>query len=145
MDTGGSAAVNAALIGQGDMSGDGGNFARAVAAKVEPDVVTVHTLAAIRQTMTLEDQMFGRGSATAIRRDAGSGLIISPDGYILTNNHVVAGAQQVIVVISGKGCDARVVGTDALTDIAVVKVTPPAGTTLPVAQFGNSDAAQVGD
>ena len=95
MDTGGSAAVNAALIGQGGM----------------PE----------------------------------SGLIISPDGYILTNNHVVTGAQQVIVVISGKGCDARVVGTDALTDIAVVKVTPPAGTSLPVAQFGNSDVVQVGD
>ena len=80
MDTGGSAAVNAALIGQGDMSGDGGNFARAVAAKVEPDVVTVHTLAAIRQTMTLEDQMFGRGSVTWVRRMTALSLMTKTAG-----------------------------------------------------------------
>ncbi len=54
-------------------------------------------------------------------------MLISPDGYILTNNHVVAGAQRVFVEVGGIGYDARVVGTDPLTDIAVVKVTPSAG------------------
>ena len=88
MDTGGSAAVNAALIGQGDMSGDGGNFARAVAAKVEPDVVTVHTLAAIRQTMTLEDQMFGRGSVTWVRRMTALSLMTKNSRKQLLKNQI---------------------------------------------------------
>lgn len=144
---GGSPAVNAVLSSTGSGVGDGAgaNFVRAVAAKVEPAVVTVHTLAAIRQPVTLDDLMMGRSGATGIRRGAGSGVIISPDGYILTNNHVVAGAQRVTVEVGGTGYDARVVGTDALSDIAVVKITPPAGTSLPVAQLGDSDAVQVGD
>jgi S1-C subfamily serine protease len=144
----GSASVNAALTAPSvpATSGSSGtNFVRATAAKVEPSVVTVHTLAAIqRQPMSLQDLTFGRGG-TEVRRGAGSGVIISSDGYILTNNHVVAGAQRVTVQVGDTGYEARVIGADTLTDIAVVKVTPPAGTTLPVAQLGDSDRVQVGD
>ena len=149
---GGSEAVNAALsapnaaaTNAAPSSAAGTNFVRAMAAKVKPAVVTVHTLAAIRrQPMNLQDLMLG-GGGTEVRRGAGSGVIISPDGYILTNNHVVAGAQRVNVQVGDTGYDARVVGTDALTDIAVVKVTLPVGTTLPVADLGDSDTVQVGD
>ena len=144
----GSASVNAALTAPSVpvSSGSAGtNFVRATAAKLQPSVVTVHTLAAIqRPTMSVQDMMFGRGG-TEVRRGAGSGVIISPDGYILTNNHVIAGAQRVTVLVGSTGYEARVIGADTLTDIAVVKVTPPSGTTLPVAQLGDSDRVQVGD
>ena len=124
----------------------GTNFVRTIAAKVEPSVVTVHVMASVeRQPMTLEDMQGGFGGGGQVRRGAGSGVIISADGYILTNNHVVAGAQQVTVEVNGTGYDARVVGADALSDIAVVKVTVPAGMTLSVAEIGDSDAVRVGD
>lgn len=136
-------AVETALaVPSGDASG---NFVRAAAAQVEPSVVTVHTLSAIqRPPMSLQEQMFG-GSGTEVRRGAGSGVVLSADGYILTNNHVVANAQHLTVQVGGTGYEARVIGADALTDIAVVKVDPPAGASLPVAQFGDSDTVQVGD
>lgn len=121
------------------------NFVRAVAAKVKPAVVTVHILSTIeRQPMTIQDMLGGRGGAET-RRGAGSGIIISPDGYIITNNHVIAGAQRVTIEVQGTGYDARVIGADALSDIAVVKISPPKGTSLPVAELGDSDEVQVGD
>ncbi len=146
---GGSPAVNQALAPpptSGETSGSA-NFVRGIASKIRPAVVTVHTFAAIRQqtAMSMQDLMQGGGGRTEVRRGAGSGVLISPDGYLITNNHVVAGAQQVTVMVGDTGYQARVVGTDALTDIAVVKITPPAGKTFPVAQLGDSDAVQVGD
>jgi putative serine protease PepD len=75
----------------------------------------------------------------------GSGVVISADGYIVTNNHVVAGAGGSTVQVtfnSGKILDAKIVGTDPKTDIAVVKTDT---TGLTYAAFGNSDAVQVGD
>ena len=144
---GGSAAVNQALTPPPPSGGTSGsaNFVRGIAAKVQPSVVTVHTLAAIRQqSMSLQDMMQG-GGRTQVRQGAGSGVLISPDGYLITNNHVVAGAQQVTVMVGDTGYQARVIGADALTDIAVVKIAPPAGKTFPVAQLGDSDAVQVGD
>jgi len=73
----------------------------------------------------------------------GSGVIISPEGYILTNNHVVDNATSVVVKLSdNRELKARVVGTDPLTDIAVLKVD---ASNLPTIAVGNSDAVQVGD
>lgn len=146
---GGSAAVNQALAPppkSGDASGSASaNFVRGVASKIKPAVVTVHTLAAIqRQPLSVQDMIQG-GGRPEVRKGAGSGVLISPDGYLITNNHVVAGAQQVTVMVGDTGYQARVVGADALTDIAVVKITPPAGKTFPVAQLGDSDTVQVGD
>ena len=147
--SGGSEAVNQALAAPAPAlsGGENASFVRGIAARVQPAVVTVHTLAAIqRRPMSLQDMMLGGGQGrTEVRKGAGSGVIISPDGYILTNNHVVAGAQQVTVMVGDTGYQARVVGTDALTDIAVVKITPPAGKTFPVAPLGDSDKVQVGD
>ena len=76
----------------------------------------------------------------------GSGFIISADGYIVTNNHVVEGADKITVKLNGDksaGLAAKVVGTDAETDLALLKVESK--TALPVLKFGDSDAMEVGD
>ena len=73
----------------------------------------------------------------------GSGVVVSADGYIVTNNHVVAGARSVRVTFnSGKQLDVDVVGTDPKTDLAVLKAD---ATGLKFASWGNSDDVQVGD
>jgi serine protease Do len=73
----------------------------------------------------------------------GSGVIVSPEGYILTNNHVVDGATDVRVTLSDKReFKARIVGTDPKTDLAVLKID---ATNLPSAVIGDSDKVQVGD
>ena len=73
----------------------------------------------------------------------GSGVIVSPDGYILTNNHVVDGASDVKVTFSDKRqLEAKVIGTDPKTDIAVLKVQ---GSDFPAITIGDSTKAEVGD
>jgi len=73
----------------------------------------------------------------------GSGVIVSGDGYILTNNHVVDGADSIHVDLTdGRTLDAKVVGTDKASDLALLKVT---ASNLQVLPLGNSDAVQVGD
>ena len=74
----------------------------------------------------------------------GSGFIVDPSGFIVTNNHVVKNGTDIKVTLSdGTTLDAKVVGTDAKTDLAVLKVD--AGHPLPAVPFGDSDKAQVGD
>jgi hypothetical protein len=73
----------------------------------------------------------------------GTGMIIDREGHILTNNHVVGGANKIVVTLSdGAEYDAKVVGTDAKTDLGVIKIS--AGKNLPFVTFGNSDQVQVG-
>jgi serine protease Do len=75
-------------------------------------------------------------------RALGSGVIVSSDGYILTNNHVVDGAQKLTVMLANKKkYTAKLIGRDAQTDVAVVKIDAK---DLPVASLGNSDAVRVG-
>ena len=76
----------------------------------------------------------------------GSGFIISADGYIVTNNHVVEDADKITVKLNGDksdGLPAKIVGTDSETDLALLKVESK--DKLPVLKFGNSDAMEVGD
>ena len=74
----------------------------------------------------------------------GSGFVISSDGYIVTNNHVIEGADEIqIEFFSGEKLDAKLVGTDKNTDIALLKVDAP--TPIPFVRFGDSDAMRVGD
>ena len=74
---------------------------------------------------------------------AGSGVIIDDRGYIITNNHVVEGAESIAVTLpDGRTFDAALVGTDPLTDLALIKIE---GDSLPTAVFGNSSEARVGD
>jgi len=78
-----------------------------------------------------------------VQKGLGSGVIVSKEGYILTNNHVVEGADELKVTLSDKRAfEAKVVGRDPLTDLAVVKIE---GKDLPVAKLGDSDEIQVGD
>jgi len=92
-------------------------------------------------------QFFGqrpRGKAPEQReRGLGSGVIINPDGYILTNNHVIDGATDVKIYLNDKReLKARLIGTDPRTDIAVLKVEQK---NLPALPIGNSSEVQVGD
>jgi serine protease Do len=74
---------------------------------------------------------------------SGSGFIISPDGYVLTNNHVVEGTSRVTVILTDKReFEAKVVGRDPNTDVAVLKIEAK---NLPTVQFGDADELQIGD
>ena len=74
----------------------------------------------------------------------GSGFVISEDGYIVTNNHVIEGADEIsIEFFSGKTLDAKLIGTDPKTDIALLKVESDAP--LPFVNFGDSNVMRVGD
>jgi serine protease Do len=87
----------------------------------------------------------GRGQVAPQQRQEGqgSGVIVSPEGYILTNNHVVDGATELRVTLSDKReFKARVVGTDPKTDLAVLKID---AANLPTVVIGDSDKIQVGD
>lgn len=78
------------------------------------------------------------------RRSLGSGFIIDKEGYILTNYHVIEKSDEIKVTLdSGKEYDARVIGTDPKTDIALIKID--AQEPLPVAELGNSEALEVGE
>ena len=73
----------------------------------------------------------------------GSGVVISSDGYIVTNNHVIDGAKEIIVSLSdGRSLKGKLIGKDEFTDLAVVKVDE---SNLPTATFGNSDTVVVGE
>jgi len=83
-------------------------------------------------------------STTAEGTGSGSGVIMSKDGYIITNNHVVDGAQSVSVQLSdGTSLVAEIIGTDEQTDLAVIKVTPTSD--LTAAEFGDSDELEPGE
>jgi len=129
-----------------------------VAKDVEPAVVNISTESIVptrrrarpRQGQPQPFDPFERffdfeGPERFRERSLGSGVIVDADGYILTNYHVVQGANKIEVKLEGdnKGYAAKVVGYDRETDLAVIKID--AGRKLPMAKLGNSDAAQVGD
>jgi S1-C subfamily serine protease len=88
------------------------------------------------------NDFFGDRSRSMPEMGSGSGVIISEDGYIVTNNHVVDGADEVTVTLSNKkSFKAKVVATDPSTDLAVVKVEAKG---LPFLLYGNSDDVKVG-
>ncbi|MBQ2827243.1 MAG: trypsin-like peptidase domain-containing protein [Clostridia bacterium] len=104
-----------------------------VAAAVENSVVEITT------EVVSTSSFFGQ----FVTSGAGSGVIITADGYIVTNNHVIDGASNITVRLkNGNEYKAELIGTDADTDLAVIKVS--AEETLPPAVFGNSDVLRVG-
>ena len=92
------------------------------------------------------DHFFGYGNPYAMPRESvnsGSGVIISPDGYIATNNHVVSGATQIEVTLNdNKTYKAELVGADPVTDVALLKIDAQ---DLPAIPFGDSDALRLGE
>jgi serine protease Do len=130
-----------------------------VVKKAASSVVNIYSthIVHLRRSRAFDDpffrQFFGDPSAQdngapreRIRREQslGSGIIISPDGFILTANHVVDGMDEIKVAIpdSKMEYDARIVGNDPLTDVAVLKID---GKDLPAITFGDSDQLEVGD
>lgn len=94
----------------------------------------------------MERQEGGDGPDRPQRRNnaLGSGFVISEDGYIVTNNHVIESADEIMIeFFSGEELEATVIGTDANTDLALLKVE--SDTALPFVTFGDSDAMRVGD
>lgn len=102
--------------------------------KTSPAVVNITTRA-------LERDFFFRAVPV---EGTGSGFIIDREGHIVTNNHVIAGADEIQVTLSDRSSyDAKVVGVDPLTDLAIIQITPP-GRRLPTLTLGDSDPLQVG-
>jgi Do/DeqQ family serine protease len=125
-----------------------------VVSRVSPAVITIHSEMRVRapqQYPFMDDPMFRQFFGDRMpqqqpeqrRSGLGSGVIISTDGYILTNHHVVDGAEQIKVDLNdNRTLDAKVVGSDPPSDLAVLKID---ATNLPVLALGDSDKVRVGD
>ncbi|MBA3255201.1 MAG: Do family serine endopeptidase [Pyrinomonadaceae bacterium] len=126
-----------------------------VVSRVSPAVITIHSQMRVRapeQYPFMDDPIFreffgdrGRPPQQPLQRRTGlgSGVIVSADGYILTNHHVVDGAEQIKIDMNdSRTFDARIVGSDPPSDLALLKVD---ATNLPVLSLGNSDRVRVGD
>lgn len=123
----------------------------AIAAEVTPGVVAVvnkktqEVLVRGRYRDPIFEHFFG---APLYRREQkqeqglGSGVIVSAEGYVLTNNHVIAGADEIVVELAdGRSFEAKLLGTDPQSDVAVLKIS---GKNLPVVKMGDSDGLKVG-
>ncbi|WP_367135535.1 S1C family serine protease [Saccharothrix sp. HUAS TT1] len=125
LNASGGTAAPSSLSSPVSLGSTSGADVSAVAAEVLPSVVQVNVVSAQGQGL-------------------GSGVVLTSDGRILTNNHVVAGAQQVSVTLGdGRTVDAEVVGTDPGSDLAVVRAAGVSG--LTPARFGDSDQVRIGD
>jgi len=127
-----------------------------VVSRVAPAVITIHSQLRVRapqQFPFMDDpffrQFFGdRGQlpqppVEQHRNALGSGVIVSTDGYILTNHHVIDGAEQIKVDLNdNRTLDAKVVGSDPPSDVALLKIN---ASDLPVLSLGDSDRTRVGD
>ena len=110
---------------------------------------TVHSVVHVKNTTlnksytSFEDLFFGRPQQYE-QIGTGSGVIISPDGYVITNNHVIEGAQSIeITTNDNKTFDAKLIGTDPNTDIALLKIE--ADEPLKYTTFGDSNSARIGE
>ena len=111
-----------------------------VASNVTPAVVFIQVISDGPQEVI---RRFGQQQRRGPTQSAGSGVVISPDGYIVTNNHVVDDASEIWVTLQDKRqFRAEVVGTDPTTDLAVIRVE---GRDLPAVVLGNADDVQVGE
>ena len=111
--------------------------------RVSPAVVSIDTLAVAGEAMPWMQQMAPGPLMAPVRRGAGSGFLISADGYVVTNNHVVEDAQEIVVTLADEQqFQARLVGRDPPTDLAVLKID---GRGLPFVSFARSALPEVGD
>jgi Do/DeqQ family serine protease len=114
-----------------------------VIAPVQKAVVSVYSTKTVRRTPHPFFPMFGDPEREAKEKGLGSGVIVSSDGYILTNNHVVEGADELNVQLTdGREMKAKVIGADPKTDVAVIKLDSEG---LPSVVLADSDKSRVGD
>ncbi len=142
-----SSPVGALVEGTSTASGSvpAGSF-RLAAQKASSAVVSINTSKAARRPPAGSEpwfRYFFGDQGTQAQAGLGSGVIVSMEGLVLTNNHVVEGADEIEVILNdGRRAVAKVVGTDPETDLAVLKISIDR---LPVIVMGNSDSLQVGD
>ena len=124
------------------------SYARAVSGAT-PSVVNIWTAKLVTATAPQQDNPFSnrsvrtRSSRQHIERSLGSGVIVTDEGHILTNNHVIAEADAIQVMLhDGRSTNAVVIGTDQATDLAVLKIQLP---DLQPIELGDSDNTRVGD
>lgn len=119
---------------------------RAAAQTASPAVVSINTSKAVEVPLNSNDpwfRFFFGDQPSQPQTGLGSGVIVSPAGYILTNNHVIEEADEIEVILNdGRQGIAQVIGTDPETDLAILKLDMDG---LPVITLGNSDALAIGD
>lgn len=111
------------------------------AAKATPSVVFINSISQSGSGYSYWDLLFG-GGGSQTQVSSGSGVIFSPDGFIVTNNHVVEAAESIQVIYNKKSYDAELIGTDPSTDLAVLKIKE---TNLPAIVLGSSKNLAVGE
>jgi Do/DeqQ family serine protease len=118
-----------------------------VVRRTAPAVVNISAKRLVRQQTDPFWQLFGLGAPQARQATSlGSGVIVRPDGVIVTNNHVVENGQEITVALNDRReFAARVLLADPRTDLAILKIDPPAGERLPTLALDDSDDTQVGD
>jgi S1-C subfamily serine protease len=113
-----------------------------VALRIAPSVVIIDVNSAPEEQPLMEDELLQRFGPRSDAIGQGSGVIVDPSGYILTNNHVIRGAKEIRVTLSdGRRLPATITGVDTLTDLALLKVS---ATNLIAAEWGDSDGLPVG-
>ncbi len=131
-----------------DANGDGNNGISIADVPQGEDIVSVNGVLTTKQVyVKVSPSVVGvvtyQMNSTWVASGEGSGIILTEDGYIVTNAHVVSGAQGIKVVLSNNDeYEAKVIGTDARTDLAVLKIE---ATGLTAAEFGNSEQMSTGD
>ncbi|MDO4183317.1 MAG: trypsin-like peptidase domain-containing protein [Coriobacteriia bacterium] len=126
-------------------------LAEQVASKCLPSVVSidVYTQSTSSGYGGLFDYFYGGGSNSnsgeLTNTSLGSGVVISTDGYILTNYHVIEGADALKVTVEGTEYDAEIIGSDSSSDVAVIKVSNANGKTFTAIELGDSDNLNIGE
>src|SRR5499426_1424478 len=142
-----------AKAGEGEVNAQFSSAFIEIARAVEPSVVNVSTVTQPAQSLRPQNELntprgsierFDFGPAESAQRGNGSGVIVDAQGYILTNYHVISGADRIKVrFYDGSEAPGKVIGSDRETDLAVVKVEPVAS--MSAARFGDSEKMRVGD
>jgi putative serine protease PepD len=112
-----------------------------VIGKVLPAIVSIDA----KSPAPASQSIFGGGTSDSVQEDQGTGMIITPNGEVVTNNHVIAGATTINVTLYGslKALPATLVDTDPTNDVALLQIGGQSN--LPTVTYGNSDNVQVGD
>ncbi|HWR88858.1 MAG TPA: DegQ family serine endoprotease [Dissulfurispiraceae bacterium] len=139
-------------LDDGEVLSKFGNAMATVAERVKPSIVNISTTRIVKtpRNPLFDDpffrRFFGDGFQTPQKRKVtslGSGVIATSDGFILTNNHVIDGAEDILVKLTdNREFKGKVVGTDARTDIAIIKIEQ---NNLPTIPWGDSDKLRVGE